>query len=178
MKGWKKTKKQYRHLLSKALCFCSNYWGEACNLFIWNNFIETKSIRFSKTVKFNWTVCGAFQLILKCTTKLFVSTAVYICCAFVCVSIQSSLCLGCVFQLQQPDCSSPVFMKGLFRFNDAFFCILCEKRAAVTQRLGVCSVAWVWLWDSLRCSCIQEAGGRHARVEYTQHAALRWFLLF
>lgn len=96
----------------------------------------------------------------------------------VCVSIQSSLCLGCVFQLQQPDCSSPVFMKGLFHFNDAFFCILCEKRAAVTQRLGVCSVAWVWLWDSLRCSCIQEAGGRHARVEYTQHAALRWFLLF
>lgn len=76
------------------------------------------------------------------------------------------------------DCSSPAFMEELFHFNDVFFCILCEKRAAVSQRLGVCFVAWVWLWGSLRCSCIQEAGGRPARVEYNQHAALRWFVFF
>lgn len=109
---------------------------------------KKKSIRFSKTVKFNWTVCGAFQLILKCTTKLFVSTAVYICCAFACVCVCqfSHHCVSAVFS----NCSS-LTAAPLYLWRDYFILMMRSSAFCVKSVRRWLSVLVFVLWHGCGC---------------------------
>lgn len=147
----------------------------ACNFFIRDSFIETKSLRCS--MSFISTVFAHPEMSHKARSSATVCTH----CVCVCVRPSSRSLLRLptfpAFPAWPSKCSLqlPVLKKELFHFNDVFFCTFVWK-ACGSESASCClfcgmGVAVAEL-DSLRCPCIQqEAGGSRTGAEHTRHAA-------